>query len=370
MRHIKYFLLITILSFGCLLSCNNKTEPVEKESGFIEVTSKQFATDNMQLGEMEVMTFERIVKCNGSIIAPPDGQAQVSSPVSGMIKRVLCSNGQLVAMNQALVEVTGNEIIDLQRDFAEASAQLRKLKSEYERSKALFQDKIMTEKEFIAAESDYKTTLARHKSLKLKVETLGFSTAKIENGDYYTSYFVRSPIKGYVQEIKVSMGGFVDPHSALMGIMDPQKFQLMLSVFGKDIRELRKGQNVRFKTVDEANFKQAVIQTIGIAVQEDSKTIDCFAAIKTPDKSMAFVNSFVECEIIIGSDQVNALSVDAIIKSEEGNMILILVKQEDDTYFFRKQEVKTGRQNDGFVEIKGERIIGKILTGNAYNISL
>lgn len=370
MQNLKYFLLILSLSAGCLLSCNNKTEPTEKESGFIEVTTKQFNTDDMQLGEMETVTFERTVKCNGRIIAPPDGKAQVSSPVSGMIKRVLCSTGQMVTLNQVLVEITGNEIIDLQRDFAESSAQLKKLKSEYERSKSLFQDKIMTEKEFIAAESDYKTILARFNSLKLKVETLGFSTAKIENGDYYTSYFVKSPIRGFVQEIKVNVGGFIDPHTTLAEITDPQKFQLMLSVFGKDISGLRKGQNVHYKTVDEANWKQAAIQTIGIAVQEDSKTIECIASLSAIEKSLTFVNTFVECEIITGSEKVHALPVEAIIKTDEGNMILVLEKQQNDTYFFRKQEVMTGRQNNGYMEVSGEKTEGKILVGNAYNISL
>ncbi|HRQ31252.1 MAG TPA: efflux RND transporter periplasmic adaptor subunit, partial [Saprospiraceae bacterium] len=295
MRNIKYFLLILSLGVGSLLSCNNKTAPAEAESGFIEVTTKQFNTDEMQLGTMETVTFEKTVKCNGRIIAPPDGQAQASSPVSGMIKKILCSTGQMVTLNQALVEISGNEIIDLQRDFAESSAQLKKLKSEYVRSKALFQDKIMTEKEFIAAESDYKTTLARFNGLKLKVETLGFSTAKIENGDYYTSYFVKSPIRGFVQEIKVNVGGFIDPHTPLAEITDPQKFQLELSVFGKDINSLRKGQIVRYKTVDESDWKQAVIQTIGIAVQEDSKTIECIASFSANQKSLTFVNTFVEC---------------------------------------------------------------------------
>lgn len=370
MKNTKYFWLFTLIISGCLVSCKDQPEKIEEASAFIEVTAEQFQGDSMQLGEMQSINFESVVKCNGIVIAPANGQAEVNSPVSGMIKRILCSTGQPVALNTALVEITGNEIIDLQREFAEASAKHKRLKSEFERARALFADKIMTEKEWVVAESEYKTSLAIYKSLKLKVEALGFSVSKIENGDFYTSYFVKAPVKGTIQQLNVHPGSFVDPQVSLMQIIDKQSFQLKLSVFGKDISNLKTGQAVRYKSVDESQYKTAKLQTIGIAVNEDSKTIDCFAAISEQDKFNAVVNAFVESEIVTGSEWVNALPENAIIKTPEGNMVLILEKQLKNNYFFRKEKVLTGRQSKGFVEIKGEKINGKILTGNAYNISI
>jgi membrane fusion protein, heavy metal efflux system len=370
MKNTTYYLLFTFIISGCLGSCKDQPEKIEEEPTFIEVTTKQFQGDSMQLGEMQSINFESVVKCNGTIIAPANGQAEVNSPVAGMVKRIMCSAGQMVALNSSLIEITGNEIIDLQREFAEASAKHKRLKSEYERSQALYTDKILTEKEWVVAESEYKTSLAIYKSLKLKVEALGFSVSKIENGDFYTSYYIKAPVKGTIQQMNIHPGSFIDPHVSLMQIIDKQSFQLRLSVFGKDISKLKNGQAVRYKSVDESQNKTAKLQTIGIAVNEDSKTIDCLASISDKDKYSAVVNSFVESEIVTGSELVNALPVDAIIKTADGNMVLILEKQTQDTYFFRKEKVLTGRQNNGFVEIKGEMINGKVLTGNAYNIAL
>ncbi len=370
MQITKYYLAFTIIILAGLVACKQKQEIVEEESTLIEVSVKQFQGDSMQLGEMGSIQFERLVKCNGTIISPATGQAEVNSPVSGMVKRILCANGKVVGMNQDLLEITGNEIIDLQRDLTEASAKYKRAKSEFERARALHAEKILTEKEWILAESEYKTSMAVYKSLRLKAEALGFSVSKIENGDFYTSYFVKAPVKGTVQQINVHPGSYIDQHVSLIRIIDKQSFQLKLSVFGKDISNLKNGQTVRFKTVDETNFKTAKLQTIGIAVDEDSKTIECIATISDQDKVNAVVHSFVESEIITGSEMANALPVDAIIKTDEGNMVLILEKETSDAYFFRKEKVQTGRQNKGYVEILGDKFNGKILTVNAYNISL
>ena len=365
-KHLVYFVSAVFI----FSSCGNKQESAKQEVNLIEITNRQFTTDNMQLGEMEAKAFERTVKCNGSIVAMPNGMAKVNAPLSGVIKNIYCHNGQFVKKNQILLDITGIEIIDIQRDFAEASANYKRLKKEYERVNSLYNEQVTSEKEFIIAESEFKTSMAKYNGFKLKIEAIGFSTLKIENGEFYSSYTIKSPINGHISKLKANIGSYIDSQSELIEIVNPAMFQLRLSVFATDITNIRKGQTVRFKSVDSKNVHSAAISSVGVAVDNDSKTIECYASITDKRLNNPIANEFVESEIIIKIDTVNALPSDAIIKTETGHIILVLEKQESDKYFFKKVDISIGRQNNGFTEIPGEKIEGKILIKGVYNISI
>jgi hypothetical protein len=65
---------------------------------------------------------------------------------------------------------------------------------------------------------------------------------------------------------------------------------------------------------------------------------------------------------------VYALPSDAIIKTESGHAFLVLQKQESEEYFFEKIGVTTGRINNGYTEITGKPLEGRILVKGAYNV--
>jgi len=225
-----------------LVSCKNTPEPAEEPSDLIEVTSRQFASEGMLLGEVEIIAFESVVKCNGSIVPLPDGLAKVNAFLPGVIKEIHCYNGQLVAKNQPLIEIAGNEVIDIQKDFAEASANYKRLKSEYERIKSLYDEEVSSEKEFIIAESAYSVAKAQYNGLKSKLDAIGLSGSQIESGNFYTSYFVKAPFKGYISSLTTNIGSYADPQTVLCEITDPEKFQIRLSVFADEISNVKKGQ--------------------------------------------------------------------------------------------------------------------------------
>ena len=142
--------LILLIFSVILFSCKNKpTETVEPESGFIEITKAQFESEKMEFGEPTISPFSELVHFNGTIIPSVNGRAQISLPTQGVITRIHCKPGQLIAKGAVLFEVSGNEFIDMQKDFAESAALLQRLKSDYERQKELNAENIGTKKEFI-----------------------------------------------------------------------------------------------------------------------------------------------------------------------------------------------------------------------------
>ncbi|MEA4974212.1 MAG: efflux RND transporter periplasmic adaptor subunit [Paludibacter sp.] len=362
-RCFTYTFLITMI-----LSCVKDSKSVEETSDLITITNEQFAGEGMQLGKIESQVFKLFVKCNATVVPLPGGLARISAPVSGPVKAILVQQGQSVAKNQILLEVNGNEIIEIQKEYVDAAAQFNRLKNNYERVKLLYAEKVITEKEFINAESDFLSAQANYISLRLRVETLGLSVSNIENGSFYTSYFIKSPIDGNISRMSAHLGSYVNQETTLVEVADPKSFQLELSVYPGDIAKLAKGQSVMFRPVDDLCEYQAYLSSVGVSVDENSKSILCYASINTNKSFNPVANQYVESEIIIGSDTVLALPSDAVVKSENKSYVLSLQNKTDINIAFKQVEVKTNRQLNGLIEIIGDAPTGDILIKGAYNI--
>ncbi len=364
-------LLLPCISTLVMFSCVSKNQDTrEQEFNVVEITDQQYSSDSMQIGKMEKRVFENTVKCNGTLIPFPEGMAKISAPFGGIVKKIYCRNGQFIEKNQTLLEITGNEIIDIQNDFAEASANYKRFKSEYERIKSLYDEKVASEKDFIYAQTEYRASVAKYNGLKLKIELIGFSAESIENGEINAFYSIKSPIGGFVSKLKTVIGSYVDSQSELLEIINPDLFQIKLTVFAKDLKGIKIGQSVRFKSADNQEVHLATLSSVGVVIDDETKSVDCYASIKDEGQLNPVSNEFIEAEIITRTDTVNALPSEAIIKNENDYFVLVLNKQEDSKYFFNKIQVKTGRQFEGFTEIIEPEIQGLILTRGVYNISL
>ncbi len=367
--------IIIIISAGILLaSCTHKQKEEQKTAAgedLITVTEDQFRTGNLEIGEPVKMVFEDMVRCNGSIVTEPSGSARISTPVQGLVKKINCSGGQRVYQGQELFELSGNDFIELQRDLAETASQLKRLKSEYERIKSLFEEKIGTEKDLIQAESEFKASNAKFSALKMKIRTLSLDETKIENGDFYESFSLRSPINGFISQVNVSIGQYADLQTTLADVFDPGRFCLKLAVFEKDFGSLRENQAIRFNLLgDTGKIFSARLKSIGKNVDEVTKTIICFAGIDEPNGSHFINNAFIEAAIITKNDTVNAVPEESVLRSEGSNYILGFVRNENNNYYLKRTKVETGRLNKGFVEVLNLPAGFKMITKGAYNIRI
>jgi cobalt-zinc-cadmium efflux system membrane fusion protein len=355
---------------SCGKNKNNENNSAVQED-LIKITHQQFESSKMTFGEQIKMPFPEIVKCNGNIVSKPSGIAKISTSVSGLVQKIHCTTGQRVYAGQIIFELSGNDLIELQKDFAETASQLKRMKSEYERIKSLFSEKVGTEKELISAESEFKVANAKYSALKMKIQLIGLDALKIEGGNFYESFSIKSPLNGYISQINVSLGQYADQQTVIAEVFDVTQFQLRISVFEKDISNLKEGQKLTFRLLgDNTLAYSATLVSIGKNVSEESRTITCFAVIDELKGAILVNNAYVEAGIITSQDSVTAITEESLIKSQGINYILALVKDEDNTYFLKKIIVNTGRLNNGYVEILDNPELQKILTKGAYNIKI
>jgi cobalt-zinc-cadmium efflux system membrane fusion protein len=358
--------LITFLSCGSKKSADAGSEVQEK---LITVTRQQFETNKMELGEPLNKTFEEVVRCNGSIVVQPSGVARISTSIPGLVERINCKTGQKVNAGQVLFELTGNDFVELQKDFAETSSQLKRIKSEYERIRSLYNENVVSEKDFIMAESEFKVANAKYSALKIKIRFIGLDDAKIENGSFYDFFSIRSPINGHISEINVSLGQYADQQTNMAEILDMNKLQLKIAVFEKDLSKLNEDQKVSFTLLgNRSEANTATLKSIGKNVDEESKSIMCFAEIDELSGDNFVNNAYVEATIITDTDTATAVPEESILKSGDDAYLLSLVKNENDNYFLKRIRVDLGRIENGYIELVNNPGVKKILTKGVYNI--
>ena len=251
----------------------------------------------------------------------------------------------------------------------ETSVKLHRLKTDYERSKALYNEKIGTEKDFIAIESEYKTMQSKYMTLKLRLGQLNLDFSKIEAGEPYGAYAVTSPINGSITSLNLVIGQYTEQQAILLEIVDIQQLQLQLSVFENDVYKVKAGQSVRFNTLGEpAKVQSATILSTGKSINPESRTISCFAKIENKNNDPLINQSYIEATITLDSREAMALPSEALIKSGKDYFVFIVEKRQNQMYDLRRKKVTIGQVTKDFTEIVGESNLTQVLIKGVYNL--
>lgn len=365
-------IVITLLLFSQACNPKQKDEAATKEgkvNGSIHVTKQQFEAEKMKLGEVTEKSFEQSIRCVGYIMAPATGIAQLNSLISGTIEKIYFIEGQQVKKGEVLFTLISNELIEIQQNYIEIGSQLKQSQKEYERTKALYEENIAAEKEFLAVESSYKIMQAKHKALKLQLSLLGLDLNKIVEGELYAKYPVLAPIDGFITEVNVVLGQFVEKQVKLIEVVNQSQLQLQLQVYEEDAKLLKEGQKVRFRYAGEETYQnEASVILIGKSIDPNSRTLNCIAAIQSKTNTPLVNRSFVEAEIVTSKQNLIALPNTAILNAGNEKFIFIAIA-DSEGYSLNKIHVETGQISKSHTEVKNQNELKNVLVNGAYHLS-
>lgn len=359
-----YILLTALVLSACGNSekqTDNKAEATDKD--LIVIAKSQFESEKMQLGTFTLQDFNKTIKVNGMIDVPPQNRAKVSTFSGGFIKKTPLLIGDKVKKGQLLVTLENTEFVELQQQYAETSEQLVFLKSEFDRQKTLFDEKITSKKNYLKAESTYKSAVANYNGLRQKLKMMNIDPKSVEKGNFTSQINIYAPINGTVSKVNVSNGMYVSPADNILEIVDTHHLHLELSVFEKDILNIKKGQSILFRIPEasEETFK-ADVYLVGTTIDETSRTVKIHAHIENEEANFV-VGMFAEAQIITDTKKSMALPNEAIGEIENGFYALGLKKQDDSNYTFEKIKLEIGKQTEDYVEVlnsdtlKGKEIL-------------
>jgi len=349
-----YILIFSLVFLSCGKSEKNNNAVNEKltEDNSINVTKAQFDTEQMQLSVLTEESFNKTVKVNGFTDVPPQNRASVSTLISGYIKKTPLLIGDKVKKGQYLVTLENIEFVEIQQQYLEVSEKLSYLKSEFERQQTLFNEKITSQKNYLKAESTYKSTLAIYNGLRKKLTMMNISPTSVEAGKISSKVNIYAPIAGYITKVNVTNGAYVSPSDEILEIVNTDHIHLELAVFEKDILMIKKEQPISFKMPEASDemFK-ADVHLVGTSVNEEDRTIKVHGHIKDDNQANFVIGMFVEAEIVTAVENGLAIPSNAIVEIENSFFALVLTDQKEDVFTFEKVKLSIGKKSEAFVEI-------------------
>ncbi|WP_372793787.1 efflux RND transporter periplasmic adaptor subunit [Lutibacter sp.] len=352
---------IFLLTIGLTASCDsskkseNEVEISKNIETFIEITPSQFESAKMELGKVIKQTFAESIKTNGYIDVPPSNRAKVSAIMGGYIKNAPLLIGDKVKKGQLLLTIENPDFIEIQQNYAEIHEQLTYLKSENERQKTLFDENISSEKNYLKAESTYKSTLALFKGLSQKLQLMNINPANVRLGNFTSTIGIYAPISGSVTNVYTNLGEFKNSSEVLLEIINNEHKHLELIVFEKDILNVKEEQQIIFSIPESSSKKyNAEVHLVGKSIDEN-RTVKVHGHLEDENEPF-LVGMFVEAEIITNSTDKLALPVSSILEENDNYFVLVLKSKNENAYQFEKVRIMIGTKNENWIEVKDSNL--------------
>lgn len=371
---------LALTTFSCGKDSSSTQEAEEEHheetENTVEFTEAQFKNGGIKLSTVEQKQISGTIQVNGVLDVPPQQLVSISAPMGGFLKDTELLQGSRVKKGQVVARIENLDFIQVQQDYLDAKGQFEVAKTEYERQQDLSQQNINSAKVLQQAKANFTSWQAKYNGLGEKLKVLNINPASIEDGNLKSSINLYSPISGYVTQVNVNIGKYVNPTDVLFEIVDTEHLHAELIVFEKDVRKLRIGQKVRFTLANESTERIATIYLIGREISPE-RTIQIHCHIDVEDKELLpgmYLNAAVET----GGAQVPALPDQAIIDFQGKKYIFVrteetpepVEKQEDEkskedqsAYHFTMVEIQIGNSELGYTEVilpeslKGSQIV-------------
>lgn len=298
--------------------------------------------------------FGQVIKTTGQIISAPDDAIMVTAKTDGIIvfTNNLLLEGASVTRGMPLFNITGNEFAENNTAvrFAEAENAYFRIKADYDRAVLLAKDKIVSDRELMHIRNQYEDARTRYENLKNNFNASG--------------QMVKAPMGGYLNEVLVKNGMYVQAGQTILTISQNKSLQIMAEVAQKYAgllpfvqgAAIRSVQNDKVYTLDELNGR---ILSFGKSVNPDNFMIPVHLQIQNTGNFAP--GSFVEIFLKTGQGS-TALTVPNTALMEEQGVFFVFIQVHPE--LFEKREVLIGGTDGIRTEIRkginpDERIVSR-----------
>ncbi len=355
-----------------LSSCNQKKVENASEdkasalvSSSITLTESQAKAVQIQLDSVQSKSISHRIEVSGQTEVPPQNLITVSAPLGGYLKSTDLLPGMHVRKGQILAILEDPQYVELQQNYLSAKAKLPFLEQDAKRQQTLFESQAGSEKQMQLAKSEFTQQQILVKALQEKLNLIGIDAAKLNVENLSRSVVLRSPIDGYVSQVKVNIGKYVQASEVVVELINPSDLHLKLKIFEKDMLYLQVGQKVEAKRVNgNEKVYPAEIILIGQNLDADRSTeVHCHFDGGQGDLKPGM---YMTAHIDLDEAKVKALPEDALVYFEGKQYVF--VANGSNTY--KLVEVQLGRKERGFIEIvNGHELASeRVVVKGSYNL--
>lgn len=357
MKKIVFFLLMITGFFACKNEQGGQKGELDVTTASIEEEHLELSQEQMQkiglvVGKMDQRNMQSVVRMNGRLETPPENRAAVSAILPGVIQQVFVKQGQLVKKGQKLASLRNPNFIEWQQTYLESKAKLEFFEKELKRQTQLAAQDISAQKQLESTTSEYKIINATLAGLKAKLQLAGLPAPEEVNSSFTSDLLVVSPINGFIEDMHLSLGQYVESNMPLMVIVNNDHLHGDLLAFEKDLPYLMEGQQMElFVQARPKDKHMATIFSITRAVDEQANAVHIHAELNKPNPNL-YSGMYVEARVSIQENFENCLPEEAIAQDKSLSYIFVVEeKHKDGSVHFKKVQVIQGINDGGFTAI-------------------
>ena len=279
MKKIIFPLILLILT-AC--SENKEAQPAEEATA---VAIAEDVTDSIQVDAITSATSKpNQVSFNGTMVIPPQRMATVSLTMGGVIKSTSLLPGEPVRQGRVLATLENPDFITLQQTYLDSHAQTEFLEAEFLRQQALSAEQAASQKKLQQSKADYLSMKSRVEAAAAQLKLLEVEPEVLLKEGIQPFLQIKAPISGYVADVKMNVGKYMNVGDALCEIVDKSRTLLRLTTYEKDLADMKVGNPVQFRVngMGKTVFKATLI-SIGQKVDEDTRSVEVYARVDTVD---------------------------------------------------------------------------------------
>ncbi|MDR2036434.1 MAG: efflux RND transporter periplasmic adaptor subunit [Bacteroidales bacterium] len=232
-------IIILGLSILFLTCCNRSVNETLKTEHQVHPAFVQ----SVEIQEVVKSPLHEELTLTGKVEYDPDKIITYTPLVSGMIERTYFSLGNKVKKGQTLAEIRSNELSAQQSEYISFQYEVKIAKRELESARSLYENNMMSEKEYLEAEARLKQSEASLYRIKADMSVYGQ-----DKGD--GTFAIKSPMDGYIVEKNITAGSPVSPESTpLFTVADLGTVWIMANVYASNLSFVEEGMEVEISSL-------------------------------------------------------------------------------------------------------------------------
>lgn len=321
----------------------------EHQDGIIHFSAEQAQMADVQIEEIHAGAFAEVIRVSGQVSTAQGDESAIVARTSGVVHfmRDHLSEGSEVRQGEVLARVSaegiaGGDVI------AQSNLTLQNARADYERAQRLVADSIISQKEFERIRMEYESA-----QLAVKAGNSGKGGAS-----------VTSPLKGFVKQVLVNQGEYVEAGQMLAIVTKSCNLQLRAEVPEKHFSKLYNVRSANFKMGydDVARSLDAMgghLVAVGKSAEEGSAYIP--VTFEFSNTGSVVPGSFADIWLIL-KERPSVLTIPLSALSEAQGVFYAFVQHADDTEDYEKRELRLGASDGIRIEVlsglsEGEKVV-------------
>lgn len=256
--------IINIILALCVTACSApQGQEIQSEQTPSEVISDSVVSQ-------VVVPVSKVIECYGVLDLPPGAVHEVYCKADGYISGIQVQAGSAVRKGQVLATVTSPDFSVWHQEFSAAKIQLEGQQKHYDRSRKLFDDKAISDKDFEQVEKSFLLAKSQYYGIRNRLVFIGFSESDLE-GSAPLVLMLKSPANGVLTYAEAVNGQKISAASHLFTVIHPHAHQLKMYVAAQDMDNIQLNQSFLF--LHHSDTVKGRISLINSRVEENDNTV-------------------------------------------------------------------------------------------------